>query len=237
VRHELLRITWQHAYICRWSPLHELVPETPLRHGHAISIDMAYSATLANGRGLLSDAEHMRLLRLFSRAGLSMDHYQFDEEILDKGTAAILKTRDGKLRAAVPSPLGSCAFINDLEAKDMHDALRRHKQIMKGFPRNGEGLEAFVDASDTGYTENNYNESKAIEEAASTAGSLNGHMNGTNGVMNGVNGHTNGYTNGSEPHVNGKTNGISKLAKRADFSEAEHGLTNGVNGFTNGARA
>ncbi|OKO97884.1 2-epi-5-epi-valiolone synthase [Penicillium subrubescens] len=43
------------AYGHTWSPLHELTPATPLRHGHAISIDMAYSATLANTRGLLSD--------------------------------------------------------------------------------------------------------------------------------------------------------------------------------------
>jgi 3-dehydroquinate synthase len=85
--------------ISRWSPLHELVPEVPLRHGHAISIDMAYSATLANMRGILSDVEHKRILNVFSRAGLSMDHHQFDEEILDRATKAILRTRDGKLRA------------------------------------------------------------------------------------------------------------------------------------------
>jgi 3-dehydroquinate synthase len=230
-----------YAYIFRWSPLHELIPETPLRHGHAISIDMAYSATLANSRGFLSDAEHMRLLNLFSRAGLSMDHHQFDEDILDKGTAAIMKTRDGKLRAAVPHPLGSCVFINDLGSEEMHSVLRRHKEIMKQFPRNGEGLEAFVDASDTGYTENNYDESKAIEEAAHTAGSLNGHMNGTNGVPNGVpngvNGRQNSYANGVRPRMNGKVNGSSKPGAHADMDEAEHGLTNGVNGFTNGAKA
>ncbi|EAT88778.2 hypothetical protein SNOG_03573 [Parastagonospora nodorum SN15] len=39
------------AYGHTWSPLHELSPKVPLRHGHAISIDMAYSATLANQRG------------------------------------------------------------------------------------------------------------------------------------------------------------------------------------------
>jgi 3-dehydroquinate synthase len=198
---------------------------------------MAYSATLANSRGLLTDAEHMRLLNLFSRAGLSMDHHQFDEEILEKATAAILKTRDGKLRAAVPHPLGSCVFINDLDSKEMHSVLRRHKHIMKQFPRNGEGLEAFVDASDTGYTENNYDESKAIKEAASTAGSLNGHMNGTNGIANGVNGHTNGYSNGFEHHRNGKLNGVAKLVEHIDLDEAEHSGTNGVNGFPNGTKA
>ena len=206
--------------------MHELVPETPLRHGHAISIDMAYSATLANMRGLLSDAEHRRVLTLFSRAGLSMDHPQFDETILDKGTAAILKTRDGKLRAAVPSPLGSCVFLNDVSADELIAALRKHKKLMREYPRNGEGIEAFVDASDTGYTENNQSEVKAVEEAAAKAGSLNG------------NGHVNGgiMANG---HVNGHVNGVNNLKKQLTNGHNGHldGLTNGTNGFTNGSRA
>lgn len=81
-----------------------------------------------------------------------MDHHQFDEEILAAATAAILKTRDGKLRAAVPNPLGSCTFLNDVTAEEMNTALRHHKELMKEYPRNGEGIEAYVDASDTGYT-------------------------------------------------------------------------------------
>ncbi|KAL8869849.1 MAG: hypothetical protein Q9174_003961 [Haloplaca sp. 1 TL-2023] len=222
------------AYGHTWSPMHELVPETPLRHGHAISIDMAYSATLANIRGLLSDEEHTRILRLFSRAGLSMDHPQFDEDILDKGTQAILKTRDGKLRAAVPNPLGSCVFLNDVSAEELNAALRRHKEIMKQYPRNGEGLEAFVDASDTGYTENNEEEVEDLEAAAAKAGDLNGSMNG-NGVVHGghlINGHTNGV-NGHANGVNGHANGVAeKLA-----NGSTKGLTNGANGFTNGAKA
>ncbi|KAI9783863.1 MAG: hypothetical protein M1816_001164 [Peltula sp. TS41687] len=193
------------AYGHTWSPLHELIPETPLRHGHAISIDMAYSATLANSRGLISDAEHRRILNLFSRAGLSMDHHQFDEEVLKKATAAILKTRDGKLRAAVPNPIGSCVFLNDVSAEEMNAALRRHKTLMKEYPRNGEGLEAYVDASDTGYEEvQTANEPKNDEHAMNGA-VTNGvpdakAMNGIKGikekvgnaVVNGVNGHTNG---------------------------------------------
>ena len=53
-----------------------------------LSIDMAYSATLANSRKLISDAEDRRILNLFSRVGLAMDHPQFDEAILDKGMAS-----------------------------------------------------------------------------------------------------------------------------------------------------
>lgn len=206
--------------------MHELVPETPLRHGHAISIDMAYSATLANMRGLLSDAEHRRILNLFSRAGLSMDHPQFDEDILDKATAAILKTRDGKLRAAVPSPLGSCVFLNDVSADELNAALRKHKQLMREYPRNGEGIEAFVDASDTGYTENNQSEVKAVEKAAAKAGSLNGNCHVNGGIV----------TNG---HANGHVNGVNDLKKTLTNGHNGHldGLTNGANGFTNGSRA
>ncbi|KAI9818381.1 MAG: hypothetical protein M1827_000439 [Pycnora praestabilis] len=207
------------AYGHTWSPMHELVPETPFRHGHAISIDMAYSATLANERGLISNEEHRRILSLFSRAGLTMDHHQFDEDILDKGTAAILKTRDGKLRAAVPNPIGSCAFINEISNEELNSALRRHKELMKDYPRNGEGLEAFVDSSDTGYTENTKKEIEATEAAAARAGDLNGSMDGTH-VSGGKNGVVNGGTNGA-------ANGMHAIL---------NGATVGTNGYTNGAR-
>lgn len=128
-----------------------------------------------------------------------MDHHQFNEDLLVKATAAILKTRDGKLRAAVPNPLGSCTFLNDVTAEEMNEALRRHKQLMKEYPRNGEGLEAFVDASDTGYTENaKMEEERVIEMAAKKAGQLNG-----------TNGHVEAKTNGNHvASTNGKVNGL-----------------------------
>lgn len=225
------------AYGHTWSPLHELVPEVPLRHGHAISIDMAYSATLANMRGILSDSEHKRILNLFSRAGLSMDHHQFDEDILEKATKAILRTRDGKLRAAVPSPLGNCIFLNDVAMSEMYDALRKHKEIMKGYPRNGEGLEAFVDSSDTGYT---MNDSPVETNGASKA------TNGLKkvGVVNDdtkldTNGHID--SNGSAPS-GASTLGSGKAKNHASGPEGVDGLSNGIangihgraNGHVNG---
>lgn len=205
--------------------MHELVPDVPLRHGHAISIDMAYSATLAHLRGLISDSEYERILGLFSRAGLSMDHHQFDETILDKGTKAILKTRDGKLRAAIPAPLGKCIFLNDVSQEELFAALRHHKEVMKNYPRNGEGLEAFVDAGDTGYTVNK----QPVE--------INGFTH-TNGSAN--NGHV---VNGDAPKsmktsVNGSNaNGITvsriNAHKHASGPEGVDGLQNGyVNGHS-----
>lgn len=177
---------------------------------------MAYTATLAHHRGLLSDAEHTRLLTLFSRAGLTIDHPQFDEHVIDKGTAAILKTRDGKLRLAVPNPLGSCTFLNDVSQEELLLALKKHKEFAKSYQRQGAGLEAYVDSSDTGYT-NQASENKSVMDtvavngdglkqkvAAKVANGTNGH---TNGHSNGhVNGHTNGHTNG---HSNG--NGVKEV--------------------------
>ncbi|RYP72295.1 hypothetical protein DL771_004269 [Monosporascus sp. 5C6A] len=190
------------AYGHTWSPMHELIPETPLRHGHAISIDMAYSATLANQRGLLSNAEHRRLLSLFSRAGLSIDHPQFDEEILGKGTAAILKTRDGLLRLPVPSPLGRCIFLNDLSAQELSDALRKHKEIAQTHPRRGDGLEAYVDSSDTGYADNE-TETLSIENAAKEAGVLSESQtvgNYLEEMADTVDGHANGPVENPSAH-------------------------------------
>jgi len=180
------------------------MPDPPLRHGHAISIDMAYSATLANIRGLVSDADHKRILGIFEAVGLSMDHPSFDEEALEKATQAILKTRDGKLRAAVPSPLGSCVFLNDVTHEEMCEALRKHKQIMKSYPREGAGIDAFVDASDTGYTRNNQgpeaNQShrksnKVINDDVKKDQQSNGHLakglsNGAGSIEQGENDHT-----------------------------------------------
>jgi 3-dehydroquinate synthase len=156
---------------------------------------MAYSATLANLRGLLSDEEHKRLLNLFSRAGLSMDHEMFDEDMLDKATKAILKTRDGLLRAAVPNPIGTCVFLNDVSAEEMNAALRKHKELMKGYPREGAGLDAFVDASDTGYTLNDVPVEEAMKNPKVVNGMSNGKTNGavTNGLQEVM---ANGYPNG-----------------------------------------
>ena len=212
---------------------------------------MAYSATLANDRGLISDDEHRRLLKLFSRAGLSMDHHQFDEDLLKKATAAILKTRDGLLRAAVPNPLGKCVFLNDVSEGEMNAALRRHKALMKEYPRNGEGLEAYVDASDTGYTENNITETVATKIAADKAGEANGAGSGMsqatlNGAKSAIKGASISSTIPSGHKIDGVngTNGANGAngangTNRANGTNEENDVVNGINanGHTNGVAA
>jgi demethyl-4-deoxygadusol synthase len=135
------------AYGHTWSPTLELTPEPPLLHGHAVNIDMAFSATLAARRGYITVAERDRILGLMSRLGLALDHPALDIELLWKATQSIILTRDGLLRAAVPQPIGVCRFINDLTRDELADALQEHKDLCVGYSRAGDGIDAYVEES------------------------------------------------------------------------------------------
>lgn len=66
-----------------------------------------------------------------------------------KGTQVILKTRDGNLRAGVPHRLGSCVFLNDVSQEETVAAPRKHKDLMKQYPReerrDAQGYQSFVE--------------------------------------------------------------------------------------------
>ncbi|EAW37588.1 sedoheptulose 7-phosphate cyclase [Lyngbya sp. PCC 8106] len=134
------------AYGHTWSPTLELSPEVPLYHGHAVNIDMAFSATLAAKRGYISNADRDRILSLMSRLGLSLDHPLMEADLMWKATESIIQTRDGKLRAAVPCPIGTCHFINDLTYDELEDAIADHKRLCVDYPRSGDGLDAYIPA-------------------------------------------------------------------------------------------
>jgi len=131
-----------------WSPTLELTPKVPLRHGHAINIDMAFSTTMAWRRGYITKEERDRILNLMSRVGLSLDHELFEIDLLWKATVSIMQTHDGKMRCAVPKPIGECHFVNDFTREELEAGLKEHKELCKTFARNGDGVEAYVDAID-----------------------------------------------------------------------------------------
>jgi 3-dehydroquinate synthetase len=127
-----------------WSPLLELTPETPFFHGHAISIDMAFSTTIAEQRGYISVSDRDRIFWLMSRLGLSLDSPLLTSDLLSRATESITETRDGLLRAAVPRPIGTCHFINDLTAEELDHALAQHRRVCRGYPNSGIGEEMFT---------------------------------------------------------------------------------------------
>merc|ERR550537_809848 len=141
------------AYGHTWSPVYELTPKPhPLHHGHAISIDMAFSATWAANEGWISEALRDRVHAQFRRAGLSLYHECFTSEKLLYGTKTIMERRDGDLYAAIPDgELGDCRFIMktnfnspaELDAS-LEAALIVHKELCSSLPAGGVGKECFI---------------------------------------------------------------------------------------------
>lgn len=127
-----------------WSPTLELTPDPPLFHGHAISVDMAYSATIAEQRGWISTGDRDRIHRLFASVGLAIDSPHFTPELLQQATGSILQTRDGQLRAAVPNPIGTCRFVNDLTVAELQAVLEVHKAVCATYLDGGAGVEQYT---------------------------------------------------------------------------------------------
>ncbi len=127
-----------------WSPTLELTPPDPFFHGHAINIDMALSTTLAEQRGHLSVDERDRVHGVMSGLGLALDSEHLTPELLDVATDAILRTRDGVLRAAVPAPIGQCLFLNDVTVDELAETLVLHRKVCLDYPRGGEGIDMFT---------------------------------------------------------------------------------------------
>jgi demethyl-4-deoxygadusol synthase len=134
------------AYGHTWSPTLELVPAVPMFHGHAVNIDMAFSATIAEQRGHITVDQRDRIHGLMSRIGLAIDSPYLTSELLWKATESISRTRDGLLRAAIPNPIGSCTFVNDLTRIELDRMLTAHRAICQSYPRAGAGEGMFITA-------------------------------------------------------------------------------------------
>ena len=119
----------------------------PFFHGHAISVDMALSTTIAKERGYVSESERDRVFWLMSRLGLSLDSPHLTPEMLVAATDLIVQTRDGSQRAAVPRPVGSCHFVNDLTPDELVHALAVHRDACRRYPREGLGVSPFLAAA------------------------------------------------------------------------------------------
>lgn len=138
------------AYGHTWSPTLELTPEIPMFHGHGVNIDMAFSATIAQQRGYISETDRDRILGLMSRIGLAIDSPYLTPELLWKATESISLTRDGLLRAAVPNPIGTCSFINDLTRDELTEILAIHQEICRDYPRGGAGEDMYIPSQTAG---------------------------------------------------------------------------------------
>lgn len=135
------------------SPTLELAPFPPLRHGHAIMVDMAFCVTLAHARQYIDDKERDEFFDTVTAVGLTVDHELFDYSMLMRGMAAIKKTRDGLQRLVLPKPLGQCVFANDVTDEEFAEVLKTHKNyVVQRYPQTngGAGIDGYADAGDLG---------------------------------------------------------------------------------------
>ncbi len=138
------------AYGHTWSPTLELTPAVPMFHGHSVSIDMAFSATVAQQRGYITVIDRDRIIGLMSRLGLAIDSSYLTPELLWKATTSISRTRDGLQRAAAPCPIGDCFFMNDLTRAELDQALTVHRHLCQVYPRHGEGQNMYTSSERDG---------------------------------------------------------------------------------------
>ncbi|WCO66092.1 sedoheptulose 7-phosphate cyclase [Iamia majanohamensis] len=132
------------AYGHTWSPTLELASDPHLFHGHAVSVDMALSATVAEQQGLLSTGDRDRVHGLLTSLGLTVDVPELTLDLVTEATTSILQTRDGRLRAAMPHPIGTCHFVDDLTTDDLGRALATHKDLCRDLPRGGLGEDPYT---------------------------------------------------------------------------------------------
>lgn len=125
-----------------WSPTLELAVSPHLLHGHAVSVDMCFSATLAHHLGLLPFDQYHRFLMVFSKLGLALDHPVFTLDLMKEATNATIATRDGKLRAPVPiGILGSYKILQTVDDSTLDSVHEKHKRMVGEWPREGLGVD------------------------------------------------------------------------------------------------
>ncbi len=85
-----------------------------LTHGHAVAIDMAWSAALAVDLGHLAIDELARILTTLAACGLPCNHRLLTVGLCQEALAAAALHRGGKPRLVIPDGIGACRFVDEL---------------------------------------------------------------------------------------------------------------------------
>ena len=110
---------------------------TGTRHNRRLDRPREQVLTAALDMVAESGLEKLTMAALAARLGTSGGHLLY-----------YFKTRDGLLRAAMPGPIGTCHFVNDLTIEDLVEGLHAHKALCASYPRHGEGVDAFTAPED-----------------------------------------------------------------------------------------
>jgi 3-dehydroquinate synthase len=133
-----------HAYGHTWSPRFE--PAAKLMHGHAVTIGMAFGATLAVEMGWLQGLERDRILALCRSLGLSVYHPILEDiDLMLEGQKNMRRKRgEGGLWAPLPTGIGSCDYAREVSPELLQAAVNKHKQLCSSWPDGGRGQEMYL---------------------------------------------------------------------------------------------
>jgi 3-dehydroquinate synthetase len=134
-----------HAYGHTWSPYFER--RAGLLHGHAVAVDMALSATLAELSGCLPSKDRERLFFLCQRLGLAIyDPILEDIEMLIAGQEAMRSKRGGQaLWAPIPQGgLGQVGYLEDVSPELLAEAVQYNCMLAKSLRDSGLGVDSHL---------------------------------------------------------------------------------------------
>ncbi len=95
-----------------------------LRHGEAVGFDVTLSTVIAMRRGMLSTEDVERILSLGFKLGLRLEAGGVSFDRMWMSVVERTLHRGGRQRIPIPSPLGQCVFIDDLEFDELRFAVK-----------------------------------------------------------------------------------------------------------------
>ncbi len=133
-----------HAYGHTWSPRFE--PAAKLMHGHAVTIGMAFGASLAVEMGWLKAADRDRIIALCHSLGLSVYHSILEDiDLMLEGQKNMRRKRgEGGLWAPLPTSIGSCNYAQEVSSGLLQAAVKKHKHLCSSLPDGGKGKEMYL---------------------------------------------------------------------------------------------
>ena len=133
-----------HAYGHTWSPRFE--PVAKLMHGHAVTIGMAFGATLALEMGWIKKGDRDRIVRLCQSLGLSVYHPILeDTELMLQGQKNMRRKRGSSgLWAPLPTGIGACSFAGEVPPDLLVSAVKEHQHLCASLPGEGKGEQMYL---------------------------------------------------------------------------------------------
>lgn len=135
-----------HAYGHTWSTKFE--PVAGLLHGHAVAVEMAFTATMGTVIDWLDAGQRDVLMAVCRKLGLAVHHPVIEDlDLLAAAQQTVRRKRGGSaLWAVVPRDrLGSCDYLEEVDDALLAESVRRHGDRCRKFVDAGEGRSMYLD--------------------------------------------------------------------------------------------